>query len=351
MLKIAIKSTAKFYFFLVTAVLWVVILVTLIVLKNIPPKIENDDTLNSFLLVQENTHKFEPITPIPNVTNLDSQKVALGFKLFSDPKLSHDNMVSCASCHDLRHGGVDNLPVSFGINGTKTTRNSPTVFNTAFSFKQFWDGRILTLEEQAAAPLLNPNEMGSSWNEILKKLSASSDYKKAFNDIYAENHITAKQVVDAIATFERSLTTPNSPFDKWLKGDAKALSDKQKEGYKLFKSYGCISCHHGVNVGGNMFEQLGVFSDFFVEHPKSGQDLGRFNITHDESQKHEFKVPSLRNIALTAPYLHDGSVKELHEMISIMATHQLGVTLSESEIDAIEAFLNSLTGDIPKGIQ
>ncbi len=352
MLKKTLKQTAKFRFFIVAGILWVIILIVAMVIKTIPPQIEKNATLDTLSLIQENTrHIDEPITPLPEVNNLDTKKVALGFKLFLDPLLSHDNSISCSTCHDLKKGGVDNLPVSLGINNNKTSRNSPTVFNSGFNFKQFWDGRALTLEEQAEAPLLNPHEMGSSWKEILKKLSASPEYTRQFQDIYDENTITPKQVVDALATFERALVTTNSRFDLWLKGDEHTLSSRQKEGYKLFKSYGCISCHQGVNVGGNMFEQIGVFRDFFIEYPEKGKDLGRFEITHDLNQKHEFKVPSLRNVALTAPYLHDGSVNELHEMISIMAMYQLGVTLSDSEVDAIEDFLHSLTGETPKVIK
>lgn len=342
------KKITKSHLLITLAFLWVIILSSVMVLRYREPSTKEDATFKTFSQVVINSiSSSESITPLPEPIGLNPDKVALGFKLFVDPLLSHDNTISCSSCHHLNHSGVDNVKFSFGIQNSLTQRNTPTVFNSGFNFKQFWDGRALTLEEQAEGPLLNPSEMGSSWNEILQKLANSPEYQKQFNKIYDEKKITAQQVTDAIATFERALVTTNSKFDNWLKGDKNALSENQKKGYNLFQSYGCISCHQGVNVGGNMFEKLGVFKNFYNNHPESAKDLGRFEITHNPNAKNEFKVPSLRNVALTAPYLHDGSIQTLPEVIAIMATYQLGIKLSEFEIQAIEAFLNSLTGETP----
>jgi cytochrome c peroxidase len=341
------KKITKFHLVIIFALLWVIVLSSVMVLRNLEPLSKEDSTLKTFTQIVNTPSSSQSITPLPEPVELNSDKVALGFKLFMDPMLSHDNTISCSSCHNLNHGGVDNVQFSFGIHGSLAKRNTPTVFNSGFNFKQFWDGRALTLEEQVEGPLLNPSEMGSSWDEILQKLRNSPEYYKLFNEIYREKNITDKQVTDAIATFERALVTTNSKFDNWLKGDKKALNEKQKQGFELFQSYGCISCHQGVNVGGNMFEKLGVFKDFYSNYPEGAKDLGRFDITHNDNAKNEFKVPSLRNVALTAPYLHNGSIKTLHAMIDIMATYQLGIKLPESEIQAIEAFLNSLTGETP----
>lgn len=341
------KKLTKFHLFILFALLWAVVLSSIMFLRYREPLRKEDSTLKTFTQIVNTPSSSQSITPLPEPVELNSDKVALGFKLFIDPMLSHDNTISCSSCHNLNHGGVDNLKFSFGIHGSLTKRNTPTVFNSGFNFKQFWDGRAVSLEEQAEGPLLNPNEMGSSWNEILQKLTNSPEYYALFNKIYGEKEITTQQFTDAISTFERALVTTNSKFDNWLKGDKNALNEKQKQGYELFQSYGCISCHQGVNVGGNMFEKLGVFKDFYSNHPEGANDLGRFEITRNDNAKNEFKVPSLRNVALTAPYLHDGSIETLHEMIDIMARYQLGIKLPESEIQAIEAFLNSLTGETP----
>jgi cytochrome c peroxidase len=188
--------------------------------------------------------------------------------------------------------------------------------------------------------------MGLSMAQIAQKLRSNTRYQEQFKNVYGSDTISENYVVDAITTFERALVTP-APLDDWLRGNQKALTDKQKKGYQLFKSYGCVGCHQGVNVGGNMFEKLGIFRNV-LDEDKAQRDLGRFNITKLEENKLEFKVPSLRNVALTAPYLHDGSVKTLREVIMLMLQFQLGVTLQASEIDAIENFLESLTGSMPQ---
>ncbi len=282
----------------------------------------------------------EPIRPIPNEMKVDSKKVQLGKKLFFDPILSKDGTISCATCHDLQNGGDDGLKFSFGIKGQEGNINSPTVYNAVFNFRQFWDGRAKDLKEQAMGPIENPVEMGHTFPVVIETLKQNAMYNKDFNKIYADG-ITKDNIADAIAEFEKTLITPDSPFDKYLKGDKKAISKKAKEGYDLFKSKGCILCHHGVNVGGNFYNKFGIYKDADSKH------LGRYNITKREEDKHVFKVPSLRNIELTAPYMHDGRVSTLKEAVELMTKYQLGRYMEPGDTEAIVAFLESLTGDLP----
>lgn len=287
----------------------------------------------------------EPITPLSLDANLDAAKVALGEQLFHDPILSHGNKVSCSACHSLTGGGTDQLVHSVGIDGKRGDINSPTVFNASLNFVQFWDGRAATLEDQVDGPINNPSEMGSNWPEALQKLRASTAYSNSFAAIYSDG-IQSANVRDAIATFERSLITPNSPVDRYLHGERDALSAEELEGYRLFKDYGCASCHQGTGVGGNLFEKFGVMNDYFAKRGNvTKADYGRYNVTKNEGDKYVFKVPSLRNVALTAPYFHDGSAATLEEAVQIMSLYQLGRTLTQPETDAIVKFLKSLSGE------
>jgi len=288
----------------------------------------------------------EPISPIPLSIPLDATKVALGERLFHDPRLSKTNTIACANCHVLTLGGTDGKSRSFGINGQQGVINAPTVFNSGLNFRQFWDGRAATLEDQIDGPLTNPIEMGTSWPESIAKLKQDVDYKLAFERIYRKEGICANSIRDAIATFERSLITPNGRFDKYLRGDKSAITADEKAGYRLFKDYGCASCHQGVNVGGNMYEKIGVMADYFKDRGGIvSADLGRFNVTGDAEHKHEFKVPSLRNVALTAPYLHDGSAATLERAIQIMGRYQLGVEIPAADTKLIALFLATLNGE------
>lgn len=340
------KGFTRFHVLLVLSGFWVIALVVAMVVQNVPPKSEIDSTLSTFAQIQNKSFTDQSISLLPDLPELNPKKVALGLKLFSDPILSHDNSIACSTCHDLHKGGVDHLSVAVGMNKKQGRRNTPTVFNSGFNFRQFWDGRAFTLEEQIDFPLQNPVEMASSWAEVLKKLNAST-YANEFNKIYGSKKITADKVREVLATFERALVTKDSPFDKWLAGEQNALNASQKEGYRLFQFYGCISCHQGVNIGGNMFEKLGVFREFYDTKQNTPQDFGRFEISSEEEDRYEFKVPSLRNVALTAPYLHDGSIETLREVIELMAYHQIGVKLTEQELNALEDFLNTLTGKLP----
>lgn len=287
----------------------------------------------------------EPIKPIPIESKWDVRKAALGEKLFNDRRLSKNNSVACISCHNLSGNGADKLPFSVGINGSKGEVNSPTVFNSALNFRQFWDGRAATLEEQVTGPVHNPIEMGSDWKEVIGKLSKDSALVSDFKAAYPEG-LQIKNIEDAIGVFERSLNTPNARFDKYLRGDKNAISTDELRGYQLFKAYGCVACHQGVNVGGNMFQTFGVMGDYFAKRGNLTEaDNGRFNVTQKPADKHVFKVPSLRNVAVTAPYFHDGSATTLADAVDVMFQFQLGRPASDADKAFIIKFLNTLSGE------
>lgn len=288
---------------------------------------------------------FGVVQPLPEEVELNPDKVALGERLFHDVRLSGNDSVACSSCHALNSGGVDNRVHSLGVNGAEGNINAPTVFNSGFNFVQFWDGRAATLEEQIEGPVNNPKEMASNWPQVIAKLSGDAGIADQFSRLYRDR-ITPTNIKDAIATFERSLVTPNSRFDKYLRGDQAALSDNEKRGFELFLSYGCASCHQGVNLGGNMFEKMGLMGDYFADRGSpTAADMGRYQLDHTEHSMHEFKVPSLRNVARTAPYFHDGSAQTMQQAVIIMARYQLGRPMPEKDVDAIVAFLESLTGE------
>lgn len=291
----------------------------------------------------------EPITPIPLAIKLDARKVALGRRLFNDPQLSHDNTISCTTCHDLTKGGADGLPFPIGIDKKQGKINTLTVFNSGFNFRLFWDGRAASLEDQMDFPLQHPDEMAATWPEVIAKLEKDAGYRRDFAAIYSQGGLQSAiqplNIKDAIATFERSLITPNGKFDRYLRGDKRALDKDELAGYELFKNMGCISCHQGRNVGGNMYEKLGVVGDYFAQRGNLNEiDFGRYNVTGIEEHRYEFRVPSLRNVALTAPYFHDASASTLEKAVAIMAKYQLGVDLSVDEISKLVKFLDTLTG-------
>jgi cytochrome c peroxidase len=287
----------------------------------------------------------EPIKPLPDAPVLDAEKVLLGETLFNDKRLSHDNSIACSNCHVLGTGGVDRRQVSLGIRGSKGVVNAPTVFNSSLNFRQFWDGRANSLEEQASGPINNVIEMGSSWPEVVRKLSSDKAISARFAKSYG-HVIDAPAIQDALATFQRSLLTPNSRFDQYLKGNATALNAEERKGYQLFKSYGCVACHQGMNAGGNMFQLFGVMGDYFAKRGNpTAADMGRFNITNNPADKHVFKVPSLRNIAATPPYFHDGSAKTLGDAVDVMFRFQLGRPAPQADKDLIVRFLYTLTGE------
>jgi cytochrome c peroxidase len=285
---------------------------------------------------------YEPIQPIPKKVPYDKAKAELGKLLFFDPILSKDRTVSCASCHDPDHGGADPRPVSIGVEGKKGTVNSPTVYNAYFNFRQFWNGRAKDLKEQALGPLHAKNEMAITKELVEKRLNQNEMYKNLFKKVYGKDRITFDMVVDAIAEFEKALYTPDSKFDRYLRGEIE-LSPLEKKGYLLFKELGCITCHNGVNIGGNSFQKLGLIHKF--SH-KRGPD--RFAVTKRKEDRGVYKVPTLRNIALTAPYFHDGSAKTLEEAVETMSYYNLGFKLTKDEKEALIAFLKTLTGKKPE---
>ena len=290
----------------------------------------------------------EPIKPVPTTIEVDEAKVELGRRLFHDPRLSKNDTVSCATCHDLSAGGDDGEVVSTGIEGRTGFVNAPTVFNAGFNFKQFWDGRAHTLVDQVDGPVQNRLEMESIWPDVVTKLFRDENYPRMFEEVYPDDAqiISRENIKDAVAEFMRSLVTPNSRFDQWLGGDTEALNEQEKEGYALFKRYGCVSCHQGAAVGGNMFQVFGVINDYFRKRGNiTDADLGRFNVTGNEVDRHAFKVPSLRMAAHTAPYLHDGSAKTLRDAVDAMFEFQLGREAPDEDKEAIVAFIKTLAGE------
>jgi cytochrome c peroxidase len=301
----------------------------------------------------------DPVTPEPNrgvaghmpleeppIANM--AKVVLGREIFNDRRLSGTNSVACASCHDLKRGGDDGLQFSKGINGQLGLTNSPTVFNSSLNFRQFWDGRAEDLAEQVQGPIHNPVEMGTDWPEIVAKLGKDESFKARYSAVYG-SEIKPENLVDAIVEFEKTLITVDSPFDRYLRGEKSAMTETQIQGYKKFESFGCVACHQGRNIGGNMYQRLGVAENYFMHRGGSyASDLGRYNVTKKEEDKYLFRVPSLRNVELTAPYFHDGSVATLEEAVRKMARFQLGRTLTDQDISDLAAFLKSLTGKTPR---
>jgi cytochrome c peroxidase len=287
----------------------------------------------------------EPIVPLPLHVSEDPAKVALGERLFHDVRLSGHNSMACATCHRLKHGGADGLPRAMTATGALHPRNTPTIFNVAFNAALNWDGGVRTLEDHAERVLLSPTLMHTTWPVLLTKLRTIPDYRAAFTALYP-GRLTSAHVLDALATYERSLVTPNSRFDHYLRNHPEALSPVERQGYDIFKAYGCVACHQGINVGGSMFQKFGILQEAPAPHdPARPIDLGRFLLTQALRDREVFRVPSLRNVALTAPYFHDGRAPTLEGAVALMARVQLGRTLSQEDIHAIVQFLHTLTGE------
>ncbi len=282
--------------------------------------------------------------------HFDQREAALGRRLFHDTRLSGDGSIACVSCHQLDHGGAEPRRTSLGIHGQEGPINSPSVLNAALNFVQFWDGRAADLEAQASGPMTNPLEMGNSFDLLLPAVRADPSYVAEFTAIHGADAdpITEATVTHAIAEYERMLITPGR-FDRFVQGDASALTDDERRGYALFASVGCTSCHTGANVGGTTYQRMGLVNDWFAQvgRPLTDADRGRYNVTHDDADMFRFKVPSLRNVALTAPYLHDGSQGTLADVVPIMGHYQLGRDLTPEQVRLIVAFLGSLTGEVP----
>jgi len=285
----------------------------------------------------------EPIQPLPAVVVKDAKLVELGKKLFFDPRLSLSGFISCNSCHNLSMGGSDNLKSSIGHNWQKGPINSPTVLNSSLNVAQFWDGRALTLKDQAAGPIANPGEMASTHELAVATLQSIPGYVGEFKSVFGNDKVTIDEVTKAIAAFEETLVTPNSRFDKWLKGDKKALTPVELAGYQLFKESGCTACHNGSAVGGNTFQKMGVVEPYKSDNPAEG----RIAVTKEEADRFNFKVPTLRNVELTYPYFHDGAAGTLSQAVDTMGRIQLGKKFTPAENAKVVAFLKTLTGDQP----
>lgn len=285
--------------------------------------------------------------PLPNVDqlNLNKAKVDLGNRLYHDTRLSGNGKLTCASCHALAIGGDDNMPVSIGIDGQKGPINAPTTLNSGFNFKQFWDGRAAHLRDQAAGPVENPIEMGAKWENVVPRIQAVPKYQQWFAEIYPNQGISKWTITDAIAEFERSLVTP-APIDDYLRGNDEALSVNQRKGYQLFQSYGCVACHQGVNFGSNMMQKFGALEAYFSDQNETTVDKGRYNLTKKESDRNVFKVPTLRNVELTAPYFHNAGAQTLDQAINVMGLNQLGRQIPDEDRAKIADFLTSLTGKL-----
>lgn len=288
----------------------------------------------------------EPVQPLMSSLPTDPAKVALGYALYHDTRLSADNTVSCATCHGLTTGGVDRKQYSEGIQGQFGGVNAPTVYNAALNFVQFWDGRAADLKEQAAGPPLNPVEMGcASFDEICAKLAEDKEFSEKFLAVYPEGY-SQSTITEAIAEFEKTLLTP-SRFDKYLMGDKTALTAEELEGYQLFKDNKCATCHVGVNFGGQSYEYMGIKNNYF-DYRGTGLtdgDNGRYAVTKNEADRHKFKTPTLRNVMITPPYMHDGTITKVEDAIQIMHEFQIGKQISDAETAKIVAFLNTLTGE------
>nr|WP_156924473.1 cytochrome-c peroxidase [Derxia gummosa] len=300
-------------------------------------------TLSGIALARQNAAPAEPIQPIAPAKVTQPALVELGKKLYFDPRLSRSGAISCNSCHNLATGGTDNLRSSIGDRWQQGPINSPTVLNARFNVAQFWDGRAPDLKAQAGGPIANPGEMASTHELAIGVLRAIPGYAPEFKAAFGDAAIDIDRVTTAIAAFEDTLVTPDSRFDLWLKGDRKALNADELAGYALFKDTGCVSCHNGPAVGGTSFQKLGVAEPFRTDNPA----IGRAGVTGKESDRNVFKVPTLRNVELTYPYFHDGSVNSLEEAVRVMGRVQLGRQIGDDDARKIAAFLRTLTGRQP----
>ncbi len=289
-----------------------------------------------------------PILPIPNPPELPPLKVKVGQELFNATLFSKNNTISCNSCHNLNRAGTDNLPKYIGQNRKPGLLNTPTVLNASLNFRQFWDGRAKTIADVVDDHLKDPTVFANNWESVVQGVKENSTLSASFKNAYSEK-ISPESIKDALTLYLGTLLTPQSPFDRYLKGDKSALSNDALKGYELFKSYGCITCHQGRGVGGNLYQKFGIYKDYFANGKNiSKADLGLYNITGKEEDKYVFKVPSLRNVAITGPYLHDGSAATLDEAITIMGIYQVGQSIPTYDIPFIVKFLESLTGRLPE---
>jgi cytochrome c peroxidase len=284
----------------------------------------------------------EPVLPLPQTVKIDAKLAAFGKIIFEDPRLSRTMKLSCATCHDVAQGGSNPADVS---GPRKDVYNTPTVMNIGFHFRYFWDGRAASLEEQAALTIHSPTVYNMTWPEVLTRVQNDPSYQQLAAYLAPGRPLEPSMITKAIAEYEKSLLTPNAPFDKYLRGDDLAISAEARLGYQRFKDFGCSSCHQGMLLGANSFQKFGVFDTHMANKNFSRLDYGRFNVTGLEDDRFMFKVPSLRNVALTAPYFHDGSAATLEQAVRYMGLHQVRRHLSSEEIRSLVEFLKSLTGE------
>jgi len=323
--------------------------VIVILWKSQAQAIENG-YLPTSLVYQYSHLSEEAIQPIPLEANLDPEIVKLGHRLFNDSRLSEKG-ANCGTCHNLENAGADGRKVSIDINGGNDIMNTPSLYNVSLNTSFTWNGKHHSLESQVEGVISNPRHMGGDWANILPRLAREDNGKESYVSVFSalfSDGLTQKNVVSAIADYERSMITPNGAFDRFLRGDENAISDQQKSGFALFKQYGCISCHQGINVGGNVFARIGTFQNPFEGKKFSERmmafNLGRYNYTGDEEDKRVFRVPSLRNVAETPPYFHTGGVKTLEDAVRFMAKYQVGRSISDEDAFLIAEFLRSLSG-------
>jgi len=287
---------------------------------------------------------FEPlpaIPPIPAGSTMTAERIDLGRMLFFEPRISASGVISCATCHNPALGWTDRIPRATGHDGQVGDRNTPTVLNAGFLRAQFWDGRAPDLEGQALGPIEADIEMNMSLDDAIARLNEFQVYRDAFAEAFPgeDDPVTPRNVALAIAAFERTLNTPNSPFDRFLMGDDMAMTGQQQEGMRLFVDNGCIACHNGPNLSDSMFHRF--------ELPGS-TDAGRYLVTGDEADRFAFRTPTLRNVSVTYPYFNNGSVDSLRDAVNLMAQQMLGHDFEEAELEAIVAFLDAMTGDMPR---
>jgi len=316
--------------------------------------------VSSMFVVQANAADWQALpdaAPAPADNPTTQAKVELGKMLYMDPRFSSTGTVSCNSCHNVMEGGDDSRSVSMGVHGKTGGRNAPTVWNSAFHSVQFWDGRAPLLEDQAKGPVANPVEMGMTDVETaMDRVKKIPGYKPYFDKAFGENSMTVDNAAKAVAAFERTLITPNSAYDKHVKGDKKAISEQQVRGMDKFAANGCTSCHSGAafngpqaKLGEGFYAKFPAFADNkYVAQNKLADDKGREDVTGNKADAGMFRVPTLRNITDTAPYFHNGSVNDLAEAVRIMAKTQLNKELSDADVADIVAFLGALTGPYPE---
>jgi cytochrome c peroxidase len=290
-----------------------------------------------------------PFEPLPLAVG-GGPAAELGKKLYADSIMSIDGTLTCFSCHDVEKGGTDGLPTAQVASRATGQINTGTIFNLAFNFRFNWNGKFVTLLNHINGPVTGKDLMGMSWPVLLERVQGIDEYRRMFRDVY-DDGVTIENIQHAVTEYQLSLVTPNAPFDRYLRGNLDALDEEEKEGLKLFKSLGCVSCHQGINIGGNLFSEIGVMGNYFADRESEGRgglvdaDFGRYQVTKQEEHKHVFRVPSLRNVACTGPYFHDGSIEELEDVVEAMGRYQLGRRLTKEEKSLLVRFLRTLTGE------